>query len=69
MIDVVAFIPTLRKVWDEPKTEKPLLYKMNVARHVLTLFSLETYNIATTLHSITMICTNTVMTLFLRRKH
>jgi hypothetical protein len=67
-IDVIAFIPTLRKVWMHPETEKPLLYEMNVARHILALFSLQTYNIATTFHSIAMICTNMVMTIFLKRK-
>lgn len=68
LIDIVAFIPTLRKTWSHPETERPLLYKMNVARHILTLFSLQTYNIATTFHSIAMICTNAVMTAFIKRK-
>lgn len=66
-IDILAFIPTLRKTWMHPRTEKPLLYEMNVARHILTLFSLQTYNIATTVHSIAMICTNTIMTIFIKR--
>jgi len=68
LIDIVAFIPTLRKTWSHPKTERPLLYEMNVARHALTLFSLGAYNIATTFHSIAMIVTNTVMTIFIRRR-
>ncbi len=67
-IDLVAFIPTLRKTWVHPETEKPLLYGMNVMRHILTLFSLGSYNIATVLHSIVMICTNTIMTVFIKRK-
>lgn len=68
MIDIIAFIPTLRKTWMHPETERPLLYEMNVFRHILTLFSLEAYNIATTFHSFAMICTNTVMTVFIKRK-
>jgi hypothetical protein len=68
LIDIVAFVPTLRKTWSHPQTEKPLLYEMNVARHALTLFSLQTYNIATTFHSIAMICTNTIMTLFIKKR-
>jgi hypothetical protein len=67
-IDVIAFIPTLRKTWAHPHTEQPLLYEMNVARHILTLFSLGAYNIATTFHSIAMICTNTTMTAFIKRR-
>jgi len=68
-IDLIAFAPTIRKTWREPKTETPLLYGTNVLRHVLALFSLEAYNIATTLHSISMIVTNTLMgVLILRNK-
>lgn len=67
-IDVVAFIPTIRKTWRHPKTEKPLLYSMNVLRHGLTLFSLGSYNIATTIHSITMIFTNTIMVFFISKR-
>jgi hypothetical protein len=61
-IDLVAFVPTIRKTWLEPKTETPILYSMNVLRHILMLFSLQAYNIATTLHSIAMITSNTIMT-------
>lgn len=68
-IDVVAFVPTLRKTWREPDTETPILYSANVLRHMLALFSLQAYNVATMLHSIAMILTNTLMTvLILRRK-
>lgn len=64
-IDFIGFIPTLRKTWQQPKTEAPLLYGMNVLRHILMLFSLQAYNIATTLHSIAMIITNSAMTAFI----
>lgn len=67
LIDIAAFIPTLRKTWFHPETERPLLYEMNVARHALTLFSLQTYNIATTIHSVAMICINIIMTIFIKR--
>ncbi len=67
-IDLVAFIPTLRKTYTHPETETPILYGMNVTRHILTLFSLQAYNIATMLHSIAMIITNTFMTFFIIAK-
>jgi len=66
-IDLVAFIPTIRKAWIYPKTESPTLYSMNVLRHILTLFSLQAYNIATTLHSAAMIVMNTIMTVLILR--
>ncbi|MEY2664522.1 MAG: hypothetical protein RIT04_330 [Candidatus Parcubacteria bacterium] len=67
-IDVIAFIPALRKTWMDPRSEKPALYEMNVLRHILTLFALGSYNTATMLHSIAMICTNTVMTIFINKR-
>jgi hypothetical protein len=68
-IDLIAFVPTLRKTYLHPETETPILYGSNVLRHVLTLFSLQAYNIATMLHSIAMIITNTTMVgLILKKK-
>ncbi len=61
-IDLIAFVPTLRKTRLNPKTETPTLYGMNVLRHGLTLMSLESYNIVTTLHSLAMVVVNGMMT-------
>jgi hypothetical protein len=69
LVDITAFIPSLRKAWNKPESEKPLLYQMNIARHALTLFSLNAYNIATTFHSIAMIFTNSIMVMFLKKKN
>ncbi len=66
-IDLVAFVPTIRKTWLFPKTESPLLYATNVLRHILMLFSLQAYNIATALHSVVMIITNSIMTTLIVR--
>lgn len=68
-IDLIAFVPTLRKTWNTPKTESPILYGSNVLRHILTLFSIEAYNVATMLHSIVMIITNSLMVLFISIRH
>lgn len=67
-IDLTAFVPTIRKTWIHPETETKMLYSMNVLRHILMLISLQTYNIATTLHSIAMITTNALMTRLIMRK-
>lgn len=67
-IDLIAFVPTLRKTRLHPNTEAPELYGMNVARHVFTLLSLQAYNVATTLHSVAMIITNVWMTFLIVRK-
>lgn len=67
-IDIIAFIPTLRKTDRHPTSETAGLYSMNVSRHILTLMSIQSYNIATTLHSIAMICVNSYMTYLIVRK-
>lgn len=61
-IDLIAFTPTISKTWVRPSSETPVLYGANVLRHILTLLSLQSYNVATTLHSIAMITTNSIMT-------
>mgnify|MGYP005615719607 FL=1 len=66
-IDLIAFTPTLRKTYRHPETETPMLYSMNALRHFLALFSLQAYNIATMLHSLAMIVTNTAMTVIILR--
>ncbi len=62
LIDLIAFIPTIRKTAKNPETETPILYSMNVVRHIMILFSLGAYNIVTMLHSIIMIIINSIMT-------
>jgi hypothetical protein len=60
-IDLIAFVPTIRKTWRRPQSEQSSLFVANVLRHILVIASLQSYNIATMLHSIAMIVTNTVM--------
>ncbi|MDQ5955078.1 MAG: hypothetical protein QG621_81 [Patescibacteria group bacterium] len=67
-IDFAAFVPTLRKTWRHPRSENSLLYATNILRHLLALFSLQAYNIATTIHSVAMIFANLLMTLFILRR-
>lgn len=67
-IDLIAFIPTLRKTYYNPKSEGSLLYGTNVLRHSLALGALGSYNIATMLHSIVMIVTNSIMVIFIKRR-
>jgi hypothetical protein len=65
-IDLIAFVPTLRKTYCYPSSETPLLYGSNVLRHGLILSTLGAYNVATMLHSISMIITNTIMVIFIK---
>jgi hypothetical protein len=64
-IDLVSFAPTIRKTWRQPRSEAPTLYVSNALRHGLALASLAAYNVATALHSVTMICLNTLMAIII----
>ena len=68
IIDLIAFIPTLRKTYIHPKSETALLYGTNTSRHLLALGALGSYNIATMLHSIVMIITNGLMVFFIKTR-
>lgn len=65
-IDLIAFVPTLRKTYLHPKSETPLLYGTNTLRHSLALGALGSYNIATMLHSVVMIIINSIMVIFIK---
>ena len=65
-IDLIAFLPTLRKTYCLPSSETPLLYGTNVLRHGLVLGALSSYNIATMLHSIAMIIANSIMVILIK---
>ena len=67
-IDLIAFVPTLRKTYFHPETETPLLFGTNALRHSIALGALSSYNIATMLHSVVMIIVNSMMVLFIKRK-
>lgn len=67
-VDLLSLVPTFRKAWEYPHTESPVLFGSNVIRHILMLLSLQTYNIATTLHSIAMIVANSALVGVIVRK-
>lgn len=69
-IDFIAFLPTYRKGYLEPRSENLALFSTNAVRHVFAILALESYNTATMLHSIVMIGANVAMAtiLIVRRK-
>jgi hypothetical protein len=60
-IDLVAFVPTIRKTQRDPTSETYVLYGTNALRHGLALGALQAYNTATMLHSLVMILVNAYM--------
>lgn len=50
MVDVLGFLPTVRKSWNKPFSENPSFYAINVIRFAFTYASLREYSLITTLY-------------------
>jgi len=48
-VDLLGFGPTLRKAWDEPRSESPLFYGLFALRNALSILALGEWNLATLL--------------------
>ena len=69
-IDMLGFVPTLRKSWNKPYSETLFTYKIGAFRHCLTFLALEQYSIMTWLNPVSWIFANTLFSIILivRRK-
>lgn len=70
IVDLMGFVPTIRKSWRKPYSETPVFYAINILRFSLTLASIQQYSIITTLYPSVWLLGNTLFTLMLitRRK-
>jgi hypothetical protein len=70
LVDVLGFIPTVRKSWNQPSSETLSLYTTSSIRHGLGIFALQQYNILTLLNPITWTFANALFAILLivRRK-
>ena len=69
-IDLLGFIPTIRKSWHKPYSETLFTYELNAFRHGLSLFALQQYSIVTWLYPASWALANALYSLMLiaRRK-
>ncbi len=69
-IDILGFIPTIRKSWNKPRSETLFTYELNALRHGLSLFALQQYSIVTWLYPASWAFANVLFSLMLivRRK-
>lgn len=70
VIDMLGFIPTIRKSWKKPHEETLISYATNTFRFGLAILALQNYTLITMLYPITWIIANGLFTIFLitRRK-
>lgn len=58
-IDAFGYIPTLRKLWEEPWSESLTAWGLYIAAPVLVILSLEQYNVLTVTYTAMTIIVNT----------
>lgn len=65
LIDILGFIPTIRKSWNQPFTETLFTYLLNTFRHGLSIFALANYSIVTWFYPVTWTLANGLFSLLL----
>ncbi len=71
IIDILGFVPTIRKSWNDPYSETLSLYTITTFRHGLAIFALEKINFITILYPIIWVAINAIFAIILivrRRK-
>jgi hypothetical protein len=70
IIDLIAFIPTYRKTYQEPHTETLSSYILDVISNLFAIIAIASYSIASTLYISSLVFTNFVLVLIIifRRK-
>lgn len=64
-LDMLGFIPTIRKSWNKPFTETLFTYELNAFRHGLSFLALEQYSIVTWLYPASWALANAFFSLML----
>ena len=69
-IDILGFIPTIRKSWNKPYTETLFTYGLNTFRFVIGIYALETLTVVTYLYPVAWLFANGLFSVLLivRRK-
>jgi len=71
LIDLFAYIPTIRKTWYEPETENFNYYFISFFINLLFLFSLKNHNFLILAYPVFLLLTNMVLCaeIFFRKRH
>lgn len=64
-IDIIGFVPTIRKSWHDPLSENLMSYAVTVLKHILSLFALSAMNFITAFFPLVMIVLNSGFCIYL----
>lgn len=69
LIDIVGYLPTIRKTYVDPSSEKAMLWLFGTANYTFTLLALEQYSLLTVSYPVALAIGNTTvaMTWWLRK--
>ena len=62
-IDVLAFLPTIRKTYNDPTSETLISYISNLFRHPLSILALSAYSITTVIYPASLFVMNGILVL------
>jgi hypothetical protein len=60
-IDVIGYVPTIRKTWRDPSSETPSAWLLSIIADIFALLALSTYNILTVTYLAVIIIVNMVV--------
>lgn len=64
-IDMLGFVPTIRKSWHKPHEETLVSYQMNTIRFMIAILALDHYTLVTALYPVTWVIANGLFSIFL----
>lgn len=67
IIDVLAFIPTIRKTVKDPKSETFISYVLHAIRHSLSILALANYNLATYIYPAALAVMNITLVIIIAK--
>ncbi len=70
LVEILGFVPTVRKSWNNPYSETLFTYELCVFRHALSIAAFQSFNVLTLLYPIAWVAANLAFTIILitRRK-
>lgn len=69
IIDACGFIPTIRKTWNDPKSENLFSWIINLIRHGISMFAIRNLVLATYIYPLTLFFMNIItISAILRKK-
>lgn len=70
LIESIAFIPTLRKIWVKPNEESALSYSLTLTKFVISIFAIQEFSTATVIYPAAMVLMNflLVASILLKRR-